>query len=122
MATRRKATIGVGVRTMVNRIVRRFDPERIILFGSRGRRTARRDSDMDILVVMDFDGSKRDAELAVRGLLRDIPISKDIVVSRPAEFAWRKDIVGTIEYPALREGRSLYEKRRARRRNRTRVG
>ena len=26
----------------------------------------------------------------------------------PAQFAWRKDVVGTIEWPASREGKVLY--------------
>jgi predicted nucleotidyltransferase len=110
VATRQTGSVGSKVRAMVARIVRQFHPERIILFGSRARSTAHRDSDIDILVVMDFDGSKGDAELAIRGLLHDIPVSKDIVVSQPSEFAWRKDVVGTIEYPAVREGRVLYKK------------
>ena len=36
---------------MVRRIVERFDPERIILFGSLARDEARADSDVDLLVV-----------------------------------------------------------------------
>ena len=98
------------IRMMVSRIVREFDPERIILFGSRARKMARRDSDVDLLVVMNVKRSKRHARLAIRELLHDIPVPTDIVVTSPAEFEWRKDIVGTIEYPAVHEGRSLYEK------------
>jgi hypothetical protein len=29
-------------------------------------------------------------------------------VSRPEEFQWRKDTIGTIEHPAAREGQVLY--------------
>ena len=43
--------------------------------------------------------------------LHDIKIAKDSVVSTPVEFAWRKEVVGTIEYPATREGKVLYVKR-----------
>jgi hypothetical protein len=30
------------------------------------------------------------------------------VVTAPRDFAWRKDVVGTIEWPASREGKVLY--------------
>lgn len=95
---------------MVSRIVKEFAPERIILFGSRARKTHRRDSDVDLLVVMKTKGSRRDAGLAIGGLLRDMQVPTDIVVTHPEDFAWRKDIVGTIEYPAEHEGKLLYEK------------
>jgi uncharacterized protein len=36
---------------MVQAIVREVDPERIYLFGSRGRGDARADSDMHLLIV-----------------------------------------------------------------------
>ncbi|HEX4046818.1 MAG TPA: nucleotidyltransferase domain-containing protein, partial [Elusimicrobiota bacterium] len=36
---------------MVERIVRGFEPEQVILFGSYARGTETRDSDVDLLVV-----------------------------------------------------------------------
>ncbi len=38
------------------------------------------------------------------------PFRKDIVVVTPEAFAWRH-VVGTIEWPAAREGKLLYERR-----------
>jgi len=99
------------IRKMVDRIVKKFDPEAIILFGSHARGEGGPDSDVDLLVVMAVEGSKQEARLQIRRALRDVRIPKDIVVSRPDEFAWRKEVVGTIEYPAAREGDVLYAKR-----------
>lgn len=93
---------------MVTRIVQKFDPEQVILFGSRARGDAGPDSDVDLLVVMDVEGSKLEKCLEIRGALHDFIISLDIIVTRPEEFAWRKDVVGTIEWPASREGKVLY--------------
>jgi hypothetical protein len=28
--------------------------------------------------------------------------------TKPENFAWRKDVVGTIEWPAFKEGKILY--------------
>lgn len=95
---------------MVKRIGERFHPERIILLGPHARGSAGPDSDVDLLVVMPVDGSRREKQIEIRGVLHDIPVSKDIIVVRPEDFAWRKYYVGTIERPADREGKLLYVK------------
>src|SRR5262249_46209515 len=93
---------------MVKRIVRKFHPQQIILFGSHARGEAGPDSDVDLLVVMLVQGSVRNKRLAIRGALHDMPFPIDIIVTTPEDFAWRKEIVGTIEWPAAREGKVLY--------------
>jgi predicted nucleotidyltransferase len=93
---------------MVGRIVRQFHPERIILFGSHARGEAGPESDVDLLVVMPVEGLKHKKQVEIRVALHDIRIPKDIIVTTPEDFAWRKDVVGTIEYPAVREGKVLY--------------
>jgi predicted nucleotidyltransferase len=110
------------IREMVNRIVEHCDPERIILFGSHARGEAGPDSDVDLLVVMPVQGSKREKQLEIRTLLRGIRLAKDIVVSRPEDFDWRKDIVGTIEYPANKDGKVLYARDRESNHRSRRVG
>ena len=96
------------IRQMVRRIVSRFRPEMIILFGSHARGDAGPDSDVDLLVVMPVSGSKREKQIEIRLALRSFRIPKDIVVTTPEEFAWRKEVPGTIERPAAREGKVLY--------------
>jgi len=39
--------------------------------------------------------------------LHDIRVAKDIIVTTPENFEWRKEIPGTIEPPADREGEVL---------------
>ena len=93
---------------MVQRIVKKFHPERIILFGSQARGDAGPDSDVDLLVVMPVEGSVFEKELEIDKVLWSIPVSVDVIVTTPEEFAWRKDVVGTIEWPATHEGKVLY--------------
>ena len=93
---------------MVRRIVKRFHPDRVILFGSHARGTAGPDSDVDLLVVMSVTGSKREKQLEVRRALHEFKVSKDIIVTTPEDFKWRKEIPGTIERPAAREGKVVY--------------
>ncbi|MGB2774536.1 MAG: nucleotidyltransferase domain-containing protein [Anaerolineae bacterium] len=101
-------TVQQAIQMMVERLVARFDPEQIILFGSQARESANPVSDVDLLVIMPFSGSKRAKQLEMRVALRDITIPKDIILATPDEVTRRRDIVGTIIRPALREGKVLY--------------
>ncbi len=102
------APIKLQIRRIVYRIVRKFDPDRIILFGSHARNQAGPDSDVDLLIVMPVSGSKRRKAVEIGVALHDFRISKDLIVVTPEEFEWRKDTLGTIERPAWREGKILY--------------
>jgi len=97
------------IKEMVQRIVARCHPEKVILFGSHARGEAHEDSDVDLMVVIPVVGSKRAVRVEIRRLLHDIPVSKDIVVSTPEEFQWRQQYAGTVERPAVREGKILYD-------------
>jgi predicted nucleotidyltransferase len=104
----KKKLVQDQIREMVNRIVEKFQPEKIILFGSHARENASPDSDVDLLVIMSFSGSKREKMIEIGVALHDIPLPKDIIITTPEEFEWRKEVVGTVERPAAREGRLLY--------------
>jgi len=96
---------------MVARIVKRFRPEKVILFGSYARGNATADSDVDLLVVMPVASSRREKAVKIGVALHDIPIAKDVIVVTPEEFEWRKDVIGTVEWPAAHEGKVLYARK-----------
>ena len=98
------------ISTMVDRIVGRFQPSRVVLFGSYARGTAIESSDVDLLVVMGDVQDKRRAAVEIRRSLGDLPISKDIVVTTPDEIVSRGDVVGSVLHAALREGVTVYER------------
>ncbi len=93
---------------MARRIVERFDPDKIILFGSHAHGTARADSDVDLLVVMHYAGPKSQVQSAIRVALNDFRVAKDIIVVSPEEFEWRSLVPGTVERPAALEGKTLH--------------
>ena len=95
---------------MVDRIIGRFQPSRVVLFGSRSRGDANERSDVDLLVVMSNVPDKRRAAIEIRRSLGDLPVSKDIVVTTPDEIASRGHVVGTVLHAALREGTVVYER------------
>jgi predicted nucleotidyltransferase len=95
--------------TMVKRIVSEFHPLKIILFGSYALGSANFDSDVDLLVVMDTKGSKRRQAAKIDAALADRDIPLDLIVVTPQEFEQYRDIAGHILYPAVRQGKILYE-------------
>jgi predicted nucleotidyltransferase len=106
--TGKKPNARAFIDRMVKRIVKKFDPDKIILFGSQARGDAGPDSDIDLLVVMPVTGSLFDKSVEISVALPVLPISVDVIVTTPERYAWRKDIVGTIEWPAFHEGKILH--------------
>jgi len=93
---------------MTERIVERFQPRQVILFGSHARGDTTPDSDVDFLVIMPFSGSRLDTCIEIRKVLFGFGVPKDVMVLTPEEFERHKDLPGTIAYPAAHEGRVLY--------------
>jgi len=98
------------IQRMARRIVRRFKPERIILFGSRARGDATPDSDVDLLVVMPVTGSRREKQLEIRLALHHgfATVPTDVILVTPQEYITDARLSGTIVRPAVREGKVLY--------------
>jgi uncharacterized protein len=94
---------------LVQRIVARFAPDRVILFGSRARGDARPDSDIDLLVLFSEveDPRARAAEIYA-SLAGCSTIPKDIVVSTTGRLERYRNVVNTVYWPASREGVTLY--------------
>ncbi len=103
------ATVESVISEMVERLVREFDPLKIVLFGSHARGEARWDSDVDLLVVLREVPDKHAATVDMLRALGDLPVAADVIPTDPAEIARRGDLVGTVLRPALREGKTVYE-------------
>ena len=106
MVTRRQ------IRGYVREIARRFEPERIILFGSYAYGKPTRDSDVDLLVVMRHRG--RGVHKAIEiGTKAPAPFPCDLLVRSPAKIrqrlAWGDCFIREI----VSKGTTLYEAGRA---------
>lgn len=104
------ASIRDTIAEMVRRIVVRFNPERVIVFGSHARGTAGPNSDADLLVVMHPNGSKRARAVEIYGLLAGMGVSKDVIVVTPEESDAYRDAPGTVIQTARQEGTVLYDR------------
>lgn len=98
--------------SVVERVVERFDPLEVVLFGSLARGEPNYDSDIDLLVVFDNVEleNKRKLTVDIRRALTEIPVPVDVVVTDVDEIDRQGHIVGTVLRPALREGTIMYER------------
>ncbi len=99
-----------AIRAIAKHIAEKFDPERIILFGSHayGKPTAW--SDVDLLVVMDTPKGEMDAILKVGDSLPDLPFRVDIVVRSRDVLERRKKLGDWFLREITKKGKVLYER------------
>ena len=92
-----------------SRIVPQFQPQRIILFGSYANGVPGPDSDIDLLIVMDVDGSTRQKANEIDMLMSDRRIPMDFIVITPEQYEQQKNMVGTFVRQIEREGMVIHE-------------
>ena len=91
-------------------IVARFDPRRVVLFGSRVRGEADDDSDYDIFVEMDSDKGRAQRSADVDLSLYPRSFSLDVVVYTPDEVQAFRGRAGSLVSLVEAEGEVLYER------------
>lgn len=90
------------------RIAEEYHPERIVLFGSYAHGTPTQDSDVDLLIVMPFEG--KPVEKSVEMRLKFHPqFPVDILVRTPEKVRQRLEIGDTFMRDILHSGKVLYE-------------
>lgn len=91
------------------RLVEKFNPEKIILFGSQARGTADSRSDIDLLVISPIKEKRRKLMVEMNRVLTELEYAFDIIILTREEFERDRKIPGTIGRYASREGTILYE-------------
>jgi predicted nucleotidyltransferase len=96
------------IRSFARKVAARFQPEKIILFGSYAYGQPHTDSDVDILVVMP---ARNQLNQAVRiSLTIDPPFPLDIIVRTPKNMLWRLQEGDSFLQEIMSKGKVLYEK------------
>ncbi len=100
------------IRRFARDVAEKFQPDKIILFGSYAYGTPHEDSDVDILVVMP---ARSQLSMAARiSLAIDPPFPLDIIVRTPKEMKWRLEERESFLTEIVTKGKVLYEKDDAR--------
>lgn len=99
------------IQEMADIIARKFDPERIVLFGSYAKDEAVDEgSDVDLLVVKNTSQDLREIAADIMVALWDIPVSKDILVRTQAQLNEARTLKWSVIDKAVKDGKVLYEK------------
>lgn len=98
------------IETIVKKIVERFNPLRIILFGSRARGDTHPDSDLDLIVEMETVLSPPRRSSAIAALFSDRTWPLDVLVYTPREAAHARADSHSFLSQVESEGRVVYER------------
>jgi predicted nucleotidyltransferase len=93
---------------IAERIAQAFHPRRIVLFGSRARGDARPDSDIDLMVEMEFEGPRWEMRRTIYQLFTDRWWPMDLLVYTPKDIEVWGDSYATILPDIQAEGKVLY--------------
>ena len=93
---------------LCEQIVRGFYPQRVILFGSYAYGQPSPDSDVDLLVVMQFEGSSREQAAKIRSRI-DTPVALDLLVRTPEQVSERLAMGDFFMHEIIEQGKVLYE-------------
>ena len=97
---------------IVKRILKVVNPVKIILFGSYAYGNPTKDSDLDLLIVVDkLTGSRREMRIKIRKYLREYLLPKDIVVATTKDIEEWKNVPNAFITSIVRNGRVLYERK-----------
>ena len=108
-ARARSASTGVPSEVL-DCLVQRFEPLKIMLFGSHVNGTADEGSDFDLLVVLPEVVDKHATMVAMLLALGRFGVPVDVIPTDPSEIARIGDRPGTVLAEALSTGTVLYER------------
>ena len=96
------------IEALARRIASKAKPERIVLFGSYATGAPTEDSDVDLLVVMAFEGKGWKAAADIRKAVH-APFPMDLLARTPAQMRQRLAAGDSFMREILQNGVTLYE-------------
>jgi predicted nucleotidyltransferase len=105
---KRKRIPQKAIDQVVQQIVEKFKPQKIILFGSYARGNPRPESDVDLLVVMNTSLKESKQSLEIRRQL-DVMFGMDLIVHTPKRLKQRVEMGDWFLRDVMKDGKVLYE-------------
>ena len=101
------------IQAFSQQIVEQFQPDQIILFGSYAYGQPNQDSDVDLLVILPFEGLPVYKAIEIRKKLRPT-FSLDLIARTSKQIQQRLEMGDFFIQDILQRGRILYETNHAR--------
>ena len=98
-----------AIRVVVEQIADKFQPEKIILFGSYAYGQPRPESDVDLLVIMNTPLRSRQQRLEISRALSPRPFPLDIIIRTPEQLEERIAMGDLFLLEITTKGKVLYE-------------
>ncbi|MBU0600690.1 nucleotidyltransferase domain-containing protein [bacterium] len=95
---------------ITNRIVDEIAPDKIILFGSRGKDGGTQDSDYDICILKSGVENRRVLEKRIYRRLFGVGAAVDVIIETPEKFKELKDKWFLVHSEIAKFGRVVYER------------
>ncbi|MFH1633626.1 MAG: nucleotidyltransferase domain-containing protein [Chloroflexota bacterium] len=105
-----KTSLELELARFVELVINRFDPQRIILFGSLAQDNPKVWSDIDVIVIRETDARFIDRGLEIRSAFHP-RVGMDILVYTPEEFEHLCVERIFFRQEILEKGKVLYEQR-----------
>ena len=96
------------IRQLCKRIAQEFKPEKIVLFGSHAYGQPTPESDLDLLVIMQFDGDPLEQAVAMLNRL-NVLLPVDLLVRTPEQIRHRLEMGDSFMRDIVERGKVMYE-------------
>ena len=98
------------INEIIEKIKERFNPDKIILFGSYANGTANEDSDLDLLIVKDTEMPRHKRNIEIRKSLIGSKMPMDILVYTKEEFEYEKKDMFSFVSKIFPTSKIVYER------------
>ena len=99
------------IKKITDQIVKKYKPEKIILFGSYAWGKPTKDSDVDLFIVKNTKEARTKRHLKVDRMLLDRTIPIDVLVYTPQEMKERLSLGDFFIKDIVQKGKTIYAKR-----------
>ncbi len=96
------------INTIIEKIVGRYDPKAIIVFGSVAKGTSTEDSDLDVAVILESNLSEHERNTEIRVCIGPIGVAMDLLVFTPEEVESQRNDHNPIISEILETGKVVY--------------